>query len=163
MGGQINTKVGSSILYGFSGPAELSHTCLQCLYVCLCVFHSEELEVVFFCSLHLGDLPPSYHFFSNSQPLFGLYAQPPVSRSVCLSIHLQLLSEFSPTALWQIQIYDLRNEARLSLCVDLCAAIPFLTHGCCSSPVLLFCHHPWGHHWPTTQVFQATTINAKPL
>lgn len=46
-----------------------------------------------------------------------------LSWSVCLSVHLQLLSEFNLTASRQIRIYDLRNEARLSPCVAHCAPV----------------------------------------
>lgn len=147
-GGQINTKVGSGVLYGFGGPAELSHTCPQCVYVC--VFQSEKAMRLCFCvyhlcSLYFCDLPPSYLFISDSLSLVVLYEQPPlppVSCSVCLSIHLQLLSEFNLTALWQIQIYDLRNEARLNPRMGRRAPIPPkqpnhpFPHSPCSSPFI---------------------------
>ena len=61
------------------------------------------------------------HFVLREQPFFC--SRQSLIRSVSLSVHLQLLSEFNLTALRQIWIYDLRNEARLSPCLAHCAPV----------------------------------------
>lgn len=149
---------------------ERSHTCLQ--HVCVC-FRMRKVEVVYFS---LPPLLPAFSVtylpqFSLSQTLSLSFMNNLFSLSLILSVGLSAFqftsscSQFNLTALWQSQIYDLRNEARLSQYMARCAPkqpdqfFPYLP---CSSPVLCFYHHPRGHKWPTTQVTQAT-INAKPL
>lgn len=98
---------------------------LVCVYVC--VFRSEKgkgcayqlflwfTSLISLCFRHHVSLCP---LWTTSSP-----SCQSVSWSVCLSVHLQLLSEFNLTALRQIQIYDLRNEATASPCVAHCAPI----------------------------------------
>lgn len=84
-------------------------------------------------------------------------------RSACLLVHLQLLFQFNLTALHQIQSYNLKTEASLCLSLAHFGLIDPTSRSFPSAPATPLYHHPRSHKRPTTQVIQATTINAKPL
>lgn len=125
-------------------PIHLHH----CAYVCVSE-RKVEVVLLFLLSLiyctHIS-LSQTAFLLSFMYNLFSFCQS--VSPSVCLSVRLQLLSEFGLTALRQIQIYGLRNEAGPSPSMACFAPVApkqsewpvfYSLHSPCSST---FYHHP---------------------
>lgn len=97
--------MGNGVLYGFRGAQQSVVTPVPS--VCISEWERETMSVCVYhlCSIYFRDLASSFLFVSGFLPFCVLYEQPllpPVSNSICLSVHLELLSEFNLTALWQI-------------------------------------------------------------